>query len=171
MILKYAYAYSNPNGTFYIGYKEGVVTHTLSANVLNSIAAREGTTLSHLRRLAAEKLGHDDFELLNVTPSRITERGIISGEEIKELYELVKFNEDLQVAVGQAILANEAKRKKSIDYVGHTREYLSRFLSKEIKIDVKVNGNRIDVALEIPLKYIVIELELEGVKDGSNGRT
>lgn len=180
MILKYTYAYSEPKGTFYVGLKEGVTTHSITATAMSAIAAQEGGILSWLRRTVISTGGLSDtpFELVDVTPQRIKDRGMQSAEDIKEMYDLAKYDESINAAaalVAKAIKEDFAEQiKASIEpvTVASMKKYISKFFKPDFNVQVEVNKedpSKIDVSFTVPI--ISIEFKLEGVKDGSQNRT
>jgi hypothetical protein len=183
MILKYTYSYSGTKGTFHVGLKEGVVTHSLSAHAMSQIAAQEGGLLSWLRRtLISEHLGQQHFELVNVTPEKIKERGVMSPDDAKELYDLARYDEEVNKA---ASLVAEAIRQDFLDSIKNSVEpmtvasmkkyvekYVEKFFKPDFNVQVQVNKedpSKIDVSFTVPI--ISIEFELGGMADGSQNRT
>lgn len=174
MIIKYAYAYADPKGTYYVGLREGVVTHGISAAAMSSIAAQEGGMLSWLRRTIVSQIGDSElFELVNVTPKKITDRGIVSAEEIKELYDLVKFDPELDKAMkSYATQVHEALEEARIaDPCKTVRDYVQGLVHESIVVEAKINDkdpSMIDVQLKIPVSRV--EISIKGVQDGSENR-
>lgn len=173
MIIKYAYSYANPTGTFYMGLRTGVVTLQMSATVMSTIAQRDGGVLCELRRHIEGIIGNDElFELVNVTPTRVTERGIYAPEEIKEIYELCKFDGNLDDALKSYAKQVHEELEKSRDTVGEVKLWIRSLVKADVVVDCVVDDkdpNVMNVNLKIPLPYI--EVTLKGVQDGSENRS
>lgn len=175
MILKYAYAYANPTGTFYVGYPDGVNTIAMSATFMSTIANQHGSVLVEVRRQIKDKLGTTKFELVNVTPQSITDRGLVSGEEIKDLYERVKFDVELQKAVDDyskkvhEYLVELAA--ENFDYCKSVKEAMQKLVSLDIVVDAQIDPTdptKINVHLKVPLSHVIIN---PGVFNGSHSRS
>lgn len=173
MMIKYAYSYSEPNGTYYIGLRTGVVTYKLSASVMSGIASQEGGMEAHLRRHIVTLIDNDElFELLNVTPRKITERGIIAPEEIKELYDAVKFDPKMDQAMkSYAKQVHDVAEESRVGSVDEVVTYIKSLVNADIVVGAKVdekNPQIVNVELKIPMNFI--EVNLKGVNLGSQNR-
>lgn len=173
MIIKYAYAYANPTGTFFVGYRTGVVQHKLSAQAMSALASNEGGILSWLRRTITSDIGGDElFEMLDVTPKQIKERGLYTGEEIKELYKLVEFDHTVDgVMKSYAKQVHEALEdaRNPIDEI---KVWIRSLVKQDVIVDASVDEKDpqvVNVQLRIPLPYI--QVTIKGVQDGSQNRT
>ena len=173
MIIKYAYSYANPTGTFYVGTRDGVTQHKLTAQAMSSIAAQEGGVLSWLRRTLYSQIGSDElFELVNVTPQKITNRGIYTGEEVKELYELVKFDPNLDSALKSYAKQVHEAYEESRDHVADVKMWIKGLVKADVIVDATVDEKDphiVNVSLKIPLPYF--EVTIKGVQDGSQDRS
>jgi hypothetical protein len=173
MIIKYAYAYANPTGTYYVGLRDGVVTHQISAVAMAKLASEDGGALGFLRRWIVEKIGdHELFELCNVTPYKITERGIVAAEEITELRDVVKFDPNLETALKSFAKQVHEEFEKARNPLEEVRAHFQKLVREDIIVEAKVdekNPQVVNVMLKIPMEYI--EISLPGGTDGTNGRS
>lgn len=172
MIIKYAYAYAEPKGTFFVGLREGTIQMSISATAMSAVAAQEGCVLGWVRREIVSKIGNDElFELVSVTPKKIIERGIYSAEELKELYELVKFDAELDKAMKSYATQVHTALEESRNHVEDVKKYLERLVSKDIIVDAvqdEKDPQIVHVQLKIPVSVIKISSE---ALNGSSDRT
>lgn len=170
MIIKYAYAYANPTGTFYIGLRTGVVTYALSATVMATIARTEGGVLCELRRHIEKMIGDSElFEMVNVTPQRITDRGIYAAEEIKELYDLCKFDGNLDDALKSYAKQVHEVLESSVSNADRVLTALKGMIKADLILDAKIDENDPNVVfikVKVPPDFIITK----GVIDGSQNR-
>lgn len=172
MIIKYAYAYAAPTGTFFVGLRTGTVQHKISADAMSSIAANEGGVLSWLRRTIVSQIGNDElFELVSVTPKRILDKGLSSPEDIKEVYELVKFDPELDKAMKSYATQVHEALEEARPTVEDVKAYLARLVNKDIIVDASVDEKdpqMVNVRLKVPVSMIKLSQE---ALSGSSDRT
>lgn len=172
MIIKYAYAYANPNGTFYVGLRDGVVTFILNATEMSQIAAREGGVIGHVRRLIESKIGKDElFELCSVTSQKILDRGIYTAEEVKEIYETVKFDPNLDDAMKSYAKQVHEAFEEARNPLDEIKAWIRTLVKEDVIVDAQVDEKDpgvVNVQLKIPLPYI--QVTIKGVQDGSQNR-
>lgn len=169
MIIKYAYAYANPTGTFFVGLRTGTVQHKLSAQAMSSLANNEGGVISWLRRTITTEIGDSElFELVNVTPQKITDRGFNTAEEIKEVYELVKFDPNLDSALKSYAKQVHEALEDSRDPVEEVVLWIRNMVKADIIVGASIDEQDpsiVNVQLKIPLPYI--QVTIKGDQDGS----
>lgn len=173
MIIKYAYAYANPTGTFFVGLRSGTVQHKLSAQAMSSLANNEGGVISWLRRtIISEHVGNSElFELVNVTPKAITDRGFNTAEEIKAVYELVKFDAGLDDAMKSYAKQVHEVLESTRNPLDEVKLWIRSLVKADIIVDATVDEKDpqvVNVQLKVPLPYF--EVTIKGVQDGSQNR-